>query len=644
MGRVCVAISASSATEMLARADEIARETPFIEFRLDSLDKPQLVTSRLKHFLSDRPIITAIATCRRKASGGDFTGSAAEELEHLIQAAKSGCQIVDLSIESAESLKKGALDKLREAGAAVMLSFHDFKGTPDLDAVHARMAKFAPDFYKIVPTAKTLPDNLKLFALLEKHAEEANVVGIAMGMAGMLTRVLGPRAGSLFTYASATAGEETAPGQISSRMLNELYRMESIEAATRVYGVAGSPIGHSLSPLMINTGFRRETVNAVYIALETANVKDLIKVIDKLPLHGVSVTMPLKEMVLPFLEKTDPLSAKIGACNTLVRGEDGKLYGFNTDVGGIVGPLERRVPLRGAKILVLGAGGAARAAVFGLKDRGCDVSILNRTADKSQKLARQSGAKVMRRDQLTKTRFDVVINATSYGMGGVKGDAPLKADELNCGLFFELVYNPIETPLVRLARAKGIPVILGIEMFVQQGARQFEIWTGKPAPQDEMLRVVLHALRQQAENALPPEPIKPIVAEEPAKPAIAAEHKSVPVAAKVPAPPAKSVAVVKPIAPAKPVAPVKPAPPVKKNATPAAKSAPAKKPATKKIVPAKKAVPVKKAAKPVPRKTAPAAKKAAAKKPVAKKPVAKKAPTKKFAVKKSVPKKAAKKR
>ncbi|MBS1814391.1 MAG: shikimate dehydrogenase [Acidobacteria bacterium] len=597
MGRVCVSLSARNAAEMLAKAADFGRETPFLEFRLDSLEKPQLVSGRLKNFLTDHPLITAIATCRRKANGGEFSGSAAEELEHLIQAAKSGCHIVDLSIETAESLKKDALDKLREAGAAVLLSFHDFKGTPDLEAVYARMAKFAPDFYKVVPTAKTLPDNLKVIGLLEKHAEEANVVGIAMGNCGLLSRVLGPRFGSLFTFASATAGEETAPGQVSARMLNELYRIDSIEAATRIYGVAGSPIVHSLSPLMLNTAFRRETVNAVYVALESGNVKDLLKVVDRLPIHGVSVTMPLKEQVLPFLEKTDPLSAKIGACNTLVRGEDGKLYGFNTDVGGIVGPLERRVPLRGAKVLVLGAGGAARAAVFGLKERGCDVAVLNRTSNKAQKLARQANARVMRRDQLSKTRFDVVINATSYGMHGTKGTpSPLTAEELNCGLFFELVYNPIETPLVRLARAKGIPVILGIEMFVQQGARQFEIWTGKPAPQDEMLRVVLHALRQQAENALPPEPVKPI-------------EQNAPVA--------KSVVEAKPVHEAKAAAPVKATPqPAKKSATPAVKAAPAKTsaPAAKKAAPVKKAIAKKVIAKPVAKKIAkPVAKKSATK-------------------------------
>jgi 3-dehydroquinate dehydratase/shikimate dehydrogenase len=165
-----------------------------------------------------------------------------------------------------------------------------------------------------------------------------------------------------------------------------------------------------------------------------------------------------------------------------------------------VGPLERRLSLRNAKVLVLGAGGAARAAVFGCRDRGAEVWILNRTPETAQKLARQAGAKSMRRDQMTKQSFDVIINATPAGMSGNKTATLLTPEEMNARLVFDLVYNPIDTPLLRMARQKGLAVISGVEMFVQQGARQFEIWTGKPAPEEEMLRVVLHSLRQSAES------------------------------------------------------------------------------------------------------------------------------------------------
>ena len=334
---------------------------------------------------------------------------------------------------------------------------------------------------------------------LERAHDMANLIGICMGEQGLVSRVLGIRSGSVFTFASAAEGEETGSGQIAARTLLETYRIGQIDAATKVYGVCGNPIKHSLSPIMMNTAFRRETVNGIYLALQTTRLSDLLKLVREVPLHGLSVTMPLKQEVMKHLENTDPVSAEIGSCNTIVRSQDGKLYGFNTDEGGIVRPLERRLALKGAKVLALGAGGAARAAVFGLSRRGAEVVVLNRTPQTAQKLAREAKAKTIRRDQVAKSSFDVIVNATPVGMHGVKPQHILEPKEINARLVFDLVYNPVDTPLIRMAREKGIHVVTGIEMFVQQGARQFEIWTGKPAPEDEMLRVVVHALRQRAE-------------------------------------------------------------------------------------------------------------------------------------------------
>jgi len=499
IGKVCVAIIGATPAEMLEKATAVVKETPFLEFRLDYLEKPLLALPKLKHFLSDNTAVTAIATCRRAANGGKFPGNLAAEMEILSKAGTSGFHIVDLELESAESLKKGELQKLRETGVALIISHHDFTATKDLDGIFKRIEPFQPDFIKIVPTAKSLTDNVTLMRFIERMDDHSNIVGICMGDAGIISRVLGLRAGSAFTFAAATAGEETGPGQIAARTLIETYRIDQVDAATKVYGVAGNPIRSSLSPIMMNTAFRRETVNAVYLALQANKLADLLKLVHEIPIQGLSVTMPLKQEIMAHLEKTDPLSAKIGACNTVLR-QDGKLYGFNTDVAGITGPIEKRMSLRGAKALVLGAGGAARAAVFGMRDKGAEVFILNRTAETAQKLAKQSGSKTIKKDALSKTTFDVIVNATPVGMAGIKTTPILEAGDLNTKLVFDLVYNPLETPLLRLARQQSIPIITGIEMFVQQGARQFEIFTGKPAPEEEMLRVVIHALRQQAES------------------------------------------------------------------------------------------------------------------------------------------------
>jgi 3-dehydroquinate dehydratase/shikimate dehydrogenase len=501
IGKVCVAIIGSTAAEMLEKASAVVKETPFLEFRLDYLEKPLLALPKLKHFFTDNTAATGIATCRRTANGGKFSGNVAAEIEILSKAAAAGFHIVDVELESASAMKKGELQKLRDTGVALIISHHDFEATKDLDGIYKRIVPFEPDFIKIVPTAKTLVDNVTLMRFIERMDDHSNIIGICMGDAGIISRVLGVRAGSAFTFAAASTGEETGPGQIAARTLIETYRIDQVDAATKVYGVAGNPIRSSLSPIMMNTAFRRETVNAVYLALQANKLSDLLKLVHEIPIQGLSVTMPLKQEIMAHLEKTDPLSAKIGACNTVLRAQDGKLYGFNTDVAGITGPLEKRMSLRGAKVLVLGAGGAARAAVFGLRDKGAEVFILNRTSETAQKLARQSGSKTIKKDALAKTPFDVIINATPIGMAGIKGAQLLEAKDLNTKLVFDLVYNPLETPLLRLARQKGIPIITGIEMFVQQGARQFEIFTGKPAPEEEMLRVVIHALRQQAESS-----------------------------------------------------------------------------------------------------------------------------------------------
>jgi 3-dehydroquinate dehydratase / shikimate dehydrogenase len=499
IGKVCVAVIGSTAAEMLEKASAVVKETPFLEFRLDYLEKPLLALPKLKHFFTDNTAATGIATCRRTANGGKFSGSVAAEIEVLSKAGAAGFHIVDIELESVEAMKKGELQNLRDTGVALIISHHDFAATKDLDGIYKRIVPFEPDFIKIVPTAKTLVDNVTLMRFIERMEDHSNIIGICMGDAGIISRVLGVRAGSAFTFAAATVGEETGPGQIAARTLIETYRIDQVDAATKVYGVAGNPIRSSLSPIMMNTAFRRETVNAVYLALQANKLSDLLKLVDEIPIQGLSVTMPLKQEIMAHLEKTDPLSAKIGACNTVLRAQDGKLYGFNTDVAGITGPLEKRMSLRGAKVLVLGAGGAARAAVFGLRDKGAEVFILNRTAETAQKLARQSGSKTIKKDAVSKTSFEIIINATPIGMAGIKAPQLLEAKDLNTKLVFDLVYNPLETPLIRMARQKGIPIVTGVEMFVQQGARQFEIFTGKPAPEEEMLRVVIHALRQQAE-------------------------------------------------------------------------------------------------------------------------------------------------
>lgn len=537
--RICVAVVGEDASNIIERAESLVRDNSFMEFRLDYLAQPAAGLPKLKHFLDLHPEATVIATCRRTVNGGRFKGSAAAQLEILMKAAATGFQLVDIELQSAEILKPDELAELKDR-VGVILSHHDFKATKKLEETFAEMKAYPADFYKVVSTATTLYDNVLMMKFLQAHSAQHEMVGLCMGEQGIISRVLGVRAGSVFTFAAATRGEETAPGQVTASELRDTYRIEIVDAATQVYGVAGDPIAHSLSPIMMNTAFRRETVNAVYLALHAKALKDLLACIPHIPIRGLSITMPYKQDVVEELSNSDALTKQIGACNTVVRSQDGKLYGFNTDVAGVLAPLEQRMVLQGAKVLLVGAGGVARAAAFGLKNKGAEVFIVNRTAEKGQALARQTKSKYLKRADVAKMSFDVIINATPLGMGNNR-QSPLEEKELNTKFLFDLVYVPAETKLMKMARARNIQIIPGLEMFVQQGARQFEIWSGKPAPVAEMAYVVTKALERLEprpnEEETPMPKVAPQPTEKPAPKPVAAPATK-PAAKKAAKPPA----------------------------------------------------------------------------------------------------------
>jgi 3-dehydroquinate dehydratase/shikimate dehydrogenase len=294
--------------------------------------------------------------------------------------------------------------------------------------------------------------------------------------------------------AYAPVGEATAPGQVSLREMLHLYRAHELTRKSRVYGVIGDPVVHSLSPLMHNTAFVESNVDAVYLPFLVHDLKDLLNAISELGLRGFSVTLPHKQTILKYLKECDPLAAEIGAVNTIVVRRDGSLYGCNTDYVGVLRSLEKRMKLRGSRVLIFGAGGSARAAAFALTRSGAHVSICARRENLAKSLSRAVAGEFLPRRALRSQSFDTMLNATPVGMYPHSRISPLSARELHCRIVMDLIYRPQRTELLNIAQRKGIATVSGVEMFLAQGVAQWELWTGKIAPEPAMRRAVLQAL------------------------------------------------------------------------------------------------------------------------------------------------------
>jgi len=318
-----------------------------------------------------------------------------------------------------------------------------------------------------------------------------------MGEAGLAGRILALRAGSALAYAAVE--QATAPGQLSLEAMQQLYRAGQITKRTRVYGVIGEPIGHSLSPVLHNTAFHARKYDAVFVPFLVRDLRDFLRSIEALGIAGFAITIPHKEKILGYLDECDPLAERIGAVNTVVVRGGGHLYGYNTDYVGVLRSLEHRMQLAGSRILLVGAGGAARAAAFALVHAGAVVCLTARRPERARALARAAGAHIVAKSDLRREFFDAIVNCTPVGMHP-RGGSPLASADLNCRLVMDMVYRPRTTELLRIARRRGIETVSGVEMFLAQGFAQYEIWTGERAPEAAVRRAVVAVLEREEKS------------------------------------------------------------------------------------------------------------------------------------------------
>ena len=481
--RLCATVTAET-TAGLRAARDAASGADLVELRLDGvrdLDVDGALSGRAG------PVLV---TCRPVREGGRFAGSEEERRRILLRAFELGADWVDLEW-------RGGFEPLiaERRGRNVVLSMHDFEATPaDLESRYRAMRATGAEVVKIAACSRSAADVVRLLRLGRGTDGEPAVL-VGMGPIGVPTRLLPAHFGSAWTY----AGDGVAPGQVPLADMIARYRCHRTSASTAVYGVAGAPIGHSLSPVMHNAGFADAGLDAIYVPFEATGAGDLMQLVEALGVRGLSVTAPFKESILEYVGDVDPVGRRTGAVNTL-RADGGGWRGLNTDVAGFLAPLEAQGGVDGLRCCVLGAGGAARSAATGLAGRGAAVTVCARRPERAAEVAALAGGAAGAFPPPPGS-WDLLVNTTPVGTAPHVDDTPVPAEGLAGGsTVYDLVYNPARTRLLRDAAAAGCRTIGGLDMLAAQAVRQFEWWCGTRPSTDLFLRAARAALAARNEN------------------------------------------------------------------------------------------------------------------------------------------------
>jgi 3-dehydroquinate dehydratase / shikimate dehydrogenase len=494
---ICAPITETHVAAFLSSIHEAEQVADAIELRFDYLPAeslPQLIVELASRIARvSRPLIF---TFRPREQGGkrdlslqdrrDFWRGLPPEIIKSIAYA-------DFEFDLVESF---ADESPPAPWEKIVCSWHDFAETPhDLIARYELMAGTPAAVVKIATQANRIGDCLRVFELIEHARGKKPVIALAMGLPGLMTRVLAPARGAILTFGSLRRGAESAAGQPTVAELRDLYRVKQLSRESEIFGVIGNPVGHSRSPLMHNAALKALNLDGVYLPFEVDDVGSFVCDFvhpktrkSDWNLSGLSVTIPHKLAVIPYLDFVDATARSVGAVNTVVV-EGDELRGYNTDVAGAMKPLDEMIDVRGARVAVIGAGGAARAICHGLSRRGAEVTIYARELKKAQPLADEFNTQIASLESF-KGEADIVINCSPVGMSGPSvGRSLIKAESLEgVKLVYDLIYTPEETALLRDAARAGCRTLGGLAMLVGQAAEQFRLWTGLEAPVDVMWR------------------------------------------------------------------------------------------------------------------------------------------------------------
>jgi 3-dehydroquinate dehydratase/shikimate dehydrogenase len=491
--QICVVIGRTRHKMMQIEIREAAkRGARLIELRLDFLAK----APDFKRMLEKKPC-AMIATVRRFEDGGRWGRSEEERHMLLRQAIVAGFDWVDLETDVADEIR-------RFRDVKRIISYHNMREVPtDLEKIHEKICGQDADVVKIAVRAQQPSDNLRVLNLIKNSPKPT--VALCMGDLGVPSRVLAAKYGAPFTYAAFNKERGIAPGILSFEELKKIYYYDEISPSTKVVGVIGDPVAHSLSPLIHNTALRSLGFNAVYVPFRVprGDLGDFLKQFNAVPVEGYSVTIPHKEAAAGLGQARDPAVMWVMAANTLVREPDG-FGAYNTDYEAALESLRANLPpspdgepatLHSKTVLLLGAGGVARAVAHALHRSGAIVTIANRTPERAVKLKEEVGCRVADWEARNSVACDILVNCTSVGMHPNVDESPVHPSMLKPGLIvFDTVYTPENTMLIKEARLRSCHVLSGVDMFVRQAALQFKLFTGQEAPVDLMHSVVKRAL------------------------------------------------------------------------------------------------------------------------------------------------------
>lgn len=488
---ICVTLGRTRHKMMIAEHRALAeRGAELVELRVDWVPR----NLRLDRLLKDRPT-PVIVTCRRPEDGGRFGDSEEKRQTILREAIIAGVEYVDLEEDIAKKIPRYGKTKR-------IVSHHDFEKTPDnLEEIHARLCECDPDIVKIVTMADSPADNIRLLKLVE--SSEVPTIGFCMGETGVVSRVLCGKYGSPFTYATFSKERVMAPGQLSFEEMKKLYRYDSINKETAVFGVLGDPIGHSWSPILHNVAFAKMKLNAVYLPMRVSaeDFEETLNQYEFLGVHGYSVTIPHKQAALAFADKTDEITQEIGAANTLVKSQSGNWHAKNTDYDAALDSIKLGFTakgddsLNGKRALILGSGGVAQAIGLSLSREGCALTLANRSKARGMQLAEDLSCQFVTWGNRGSVGADILVNCTPVGMFPEMNASPFEEHWLNEGMVvFDTIYNPENTLLLKHAKQRECYTVSGLEMFIRQAAAQFQYFTGQEASLDELRTTLRRAI------------------------------------------------------------------------------------------------------------------------------------------------------